>query len=318
MYLVIIMYMLFASTFTLGKVVLAYLDPIFFIGIRMLIAGFILLSYLYFFKREHLVLKKKHWKLFAQIALFHIYFAYVLESVALKYLTSFKVAFLWDLSPFIAAILAYFFLSEKMNAQKIIGLLIGFIGIFIMLTNGESPGEVGTYTLLRISFPEFFTILAVISAAYGWIVFKKLTKGEGYSPLFINGFGMVLGGFLALITSFFIEGYPTVKISSSSFTSDILAVSGYTLLLIIVANIIAYNLYGHLLKKYSVTFLAFSGFICPLFAALLGNVFLGEMPSTNFFLSVTIVTLGLYIFYRQELKFRKSPAPREIDKRDKS
>jgi len=302
MYLVILMYMLFASAFTIGKAVLSYLNPIFFIGLRMTLAGSILLAYLYFFKRKKLYIKKEYIGLFAQITIFHIFIAYVFEFWALKYLSSFKTAFIYNLSPFISAIFAYIFLSEKMNLRKWVGLLIGCFGFFLILGNGESPGEAGKQAFLFLSWPEVSLLIAVISAVYGWVVFKKLITRGNYSPLMINGFGMLTGGILAFVTSFLFEGYPTVRISSMSPFCDIFACLGYTLLLILIANVISYNLYGYLLKKYSVTFLSFSGFICPLFAALFGNVFLGEAPSLRFFIAVVIVAIGLFIFYRQELR----------------
>jgi len=302
MYLVVLMYMLFASTFTIGKAALSYLSPVFFIGIRMVLGGSMLLGYLYFFRREKFFLKKEHFSLFLQITIFHIYLAYVLEFYALNYLTSFKTAFIYNLSPFIAAIFAYLFLHEKMNLKKVIGLLIGFFGFFLILANGESPGEVGKQAFWFFSWPEIALLIAVFSAAYGWIVFKKLSKAGNYSPFMINGTGMLAGGFLALITSFFIEKtfYAAARPIQSWTTSDLFACFGYTLLLIIIANVIAYNLYGHLLKKYSITFLSFSGFLCPLAAALFGNIFLGELPTARFFLALAIVTLGLYIFYKEE------------------
>jgi len=302
MYLVILMYMLFASAFTFGKAVLSYLDPIFFIGLRMTLAGSILLTYLYFFKKKKFYVKKEHVWLFIQITIFHIFIAYIFEFWALKYLSSFKTAFIYNLSPFISALFAYFFLSETMNIRKWIGLLIGFFGFFLVLGNGESPGEIGKKAFLFLSWPEISLLVAVISSVYGWVVFKKLITRGDYSPLMINGFGMITGGILAFVTSFLLEGYPTIKIAHSSLIFTIFVCLGYTLLLILVANVISYNLYGYLLKKYSMTFLSFAGFICPLSAALFGNIFLGELPSMRFFVAVAIVAFGLFIFYRQELQ----------------
>lgn len=308
MYLVIFMEMLFASTFTIGKAVLQYLNPIFFIGLRMTIAGAILLAWLYFFKREKFFIKKEHWFLFLQIIIFHIYVAYVFEFWALKYLSSFKTAFLYNLSPFIAAIFSYLFLSEKICLKKWLGLLIGFSGILLVMINGQSSQEASKSAFLFLSWPEISLLTAVASAVYGWVVFKKLGQVGGYSSLMINGFGMLCAGILAFITSFFIEGSSCcvgdIKNLFSLPTTDLFAALGHTLLLIVISNIIGYNLYGYLLKKYSVTFLSFSCTITPFFAALFGNIFLGEVPNLMFFLSSGLVVIGLYIFYMQELKLK--------------
>ncbi|EKD23291.1 MAG: hypothetical protein ACD_82C00155G0003 [uncultured bacterium] len=306
MYLVILMEMLFAGTFTIGKIVLQYLNPIFFIGLRMSIAGTILLSWLYFFKREKFFIKKEHMLLFLQITIFHIFVAYVFEFWALKYLSSFKTAFLYNLSPFIAAIFSYLFLSEKMTAKKWLGLAIGFSGIIWVMVNGQSPQEASLNAFFFLSWPEISLLTAIASSVYGWVVFKKLNQTGGYSSLMINGFGMLSAGILAFIASFFIEGSSCCN-SQNFFAmpvSDIFVALGYTLLLIVIANIIGYNLYGYLLRKYSVTFLSFSCTLTPFFAAFFGSIFLGEVPSVTFFLSSVLVVIGLYIFYMQELKIK--------------
>jgi drug/metabolite transporter (DMT)-like permease len=73
------------------------------------------------------------------------------------------------------------------------------------------------------------------------------------------------------------------------------------LLLIAISNLICYNLYGYLLKKYSVTFVSFAGFITPLFTALFGWWYLGEVVTWPFYVSAIIVFAGLCIFNQEEL-----------------
>ena len=85
MILIFILYMLFASTFTLGKLVLAYANPIFFIGTRMIIAGSLLLGYQYFFNRNKWKFEPKLWPLYLQIITFHVFIAYIFEFWALQY-----------------------------------------------------------------------------------------------------------------------------------------------------------------------------------------------------------------------------------------
>jgi len=143
---------------------------------------------------------------------------------------------------------------------------------------------------------------------------KKLTNVRGYSPVFINGIGMLGGGLLALVTSFLWEKTPRIYGAESlGYLDKILPITvspevagyimffWYTLLLIIIGNIIAYNLYGYLLTYYSATFLSFAGFTTPLFAALLGWLLLNEHITWHFFSTIIIVSFGLYLFYKEDL-----------------
>lgn len=298
MVLVAFLYMIIASTFTIGKLALQYLQPIFFVGIRMVFSGLLLLGYLYFFRRFQLIFRREDRWSFLSIILFHIFFSFVAEFWALQYLNSSKVCLFYSLSPFIAAVFSYFLFSEKMTFKKFIGLAIGFCAFLPVFISNADAGQSAVWFL---SWPELAMLLSVVSATYGWTVVRKLGR-SGYSMFMINGIGMLGGGLLSLVASFIFEGWPTIRSVSGSLPTDLLASAGYTLLLIVLANVVFYNLYGHLLHRYTVTFISFAGFTTPLFAALYGWVLLGESVGVSFFITVLLVSIGLYIFYQEELR----------------
>jgi len=300
MFLVVFLYMIIASTFTIGKLALAYLQPMFLIGLRMTVAGALLLGYLYFFKRSALKFDKKHALDFGAIILFHIFFAFVAEFWAMQYLNSSKVCLFYNLSPFISAIFSYFWFSEKMTLKKMLGLLIGFFGFLPVLIAGSSSEALAS-RFFFFSWPELAMFFSVLCASYGWIIVRKLGR-QGYSILLVNGIGMLGGGILSLGTSFIFEGFPALKTSSGFLVTDVLIVAVYVFLLVLLANVLFYNLYGYLLQKYTVTFLSFAGFLTPLLAAVYGWFLLGESVGSSFFVTIFLVLVGLYIFYQEELR----------------
>lgn len=298
MVLILAMYALLASTFTLGKAVLAYINPILFIGIRMTLGGLLLLGYVRYYKSMPIRIHKQHVSLFAGIVLFHIYCAYIFEFVALQHMSSSKACLLYNLSPFLTAACAYFFFAERMSHKKWFGLLLGCLGFLpTLLTPTVAEGP----EWLLFSQAELLLLLSVFSSVIGWMVMKRLTVKEHYSPVLVNGIGMFAGGLCALATSLFVEGIPVVPAGPQA-AHSIMMVALYTGLLILIANVIFYNLYGHLLKIYSTTFLSFAGFTCPIFAAAYGYLFLGEMVPAGFFVSLFMVFIGLFIFYQEELR----------------
>jgi drug/metabolite transporter (DMT)-like permease len=318
MFLVLLAYLLLSSTFVIGKAALAYSQPIFLIGFRMTLGGLLLLGFIYFFHKSQWKFKKEDFWLFAQIAFFHIYLSFILEFWSYQYVTSSKAAFMFNLSPFITALFAYIAFGDKMSTKQWIGLMIGFFGSLPVLIAQTPAAELSAGHFLFLSVPEICLLISATAGVYGWIIMKKLVVDKRYSPIFVNGIGMFFGGIAAFITSFIAEKKPLLKcgidstnpcvLDQSIWTpwfccswSNFLVFLGYVSLLILVANIIFYNFYGFLLKKYTPTFLSLVGLLCPVFTALLGWIFLGETVSWEFFASLAVVMLGAYIFYLDEL-----------------
>lgn len=308
MIFVIILYLLFASTFTLGKAALLYVPPFLFIGVRMVLAGTLLLGYYRFIAQQKITVQKKDYSLFARIILFHIFCAYTLEYWALEHVTSAKACLLYNLSPFVTALFSYFLYAERLTYRQVCGLIVGFLG-FIPILIAQSPAEQLSWHIGLFSCYEMALIASVIASAYGWMVMKSLINKK-YSFILVNGIGMTGGGVLALVLSLLREGTPTMHevpvvlpqlVATCGVLGERLIMCGaYSVALIIIANIICYNLYGYLLSRYSATFLSFSGFMTPLFAALLGWLFLNEQVTWHFFATIGLVVFGLYLFHERK------------------
>jgi drug/metabolite transporter (DMT)-like permease len=293
MILLLLLYALCASSFTISKAVLSYSAPIFFVGVRMTIAGLLLLGYVWYESRSIRIAKKDR-GLFAAIIFFHIYITYIADVWSLQYVSSFKSAFFFNLSPFITALLSYFFLQERMTHKQWLGLFLGFIGFLPMMFK-EVPAEEAVGTMFFISIPEIFLLVSVVASCIGWITMKRLLH-KGYTPVHINGVGMLYGGIAALATSLASEHWFV-----ASPVSNWPMFAGLTGLIIVACNVLFYNFYGILLHRYSATFMSFAGFTCPLFTALFGILFLHEHVTWHFVVAMLIVSFGLYIFYQEEL-----------------
>ena len=298
MFLVILLYALFASVFTTAKTALEYSQPLFLVGSRMFAAGLILLVYQYLFKRDQFAIKRQDWPRFVLLGLFAIYLTNIFEFWGLQYLTSFKTCFIYSLSPFISALLSYFALNERLSLQKWGGLLLGFTGFIpILLTQTTHEEQTGLFWIF--SWAELSVVGAAICSVYGWILLKQVVVDKGYTPLMANGVSMLIGGALGLSHSALVENWDPLPVT------ELLPFATSALVLILISNLICYNLYGHLLKRYSATFMSLAGFTTPLFTALFGWLFLGEVVTWSFYLSFVIVFSGMLLFYQEELRTRK-------------
>jgi len=296
MWLIVLLYAMFSSSFVIGKALLHYTSPVFLVGIRMALGGSILLTYQYFYAHKHFKFKAKHIKYYIQLIIFGFYLTHILRFWALDNMPSFKACFLYNIAPFFSAFYSYLFFKEKMTGKQWIGLAIGFLGMVPMLiTSSPSEAQLGEFAF--ISWSELAILVSVATHSYSWIIMRKLVRDKSYSPMMVNGIGMTAGGTLALTTSFLMGSFWPVSHAYPFF--------GLLALTIIISNIICYNLYGYLLKSYTTTFLSFAGFISPFFGALYGWMFLKENIGWPFYASSIMVFIGLYLFYQDELNPQK-------------
>lgn len=295
--IVVAMYAVWSTVFSFGKSVLAYCPPVFLTASRMLLGGIFLLTWLALTKRSSFKLQRKQLISIFFLAVFSIYLTNILEFWGLQYLSSAKTCFIYSLSPFFAALFSYLHFKEKMNVRKWIGMGVGFLGFIPVIMT-----QTGSEDLLRVG--SFFTLptLAIAGAAlfsvYGWVLLRLTVKDQELSPVMANGSSMLLGGLLALVHSFFIESWNPIPVDSAHISPFLQNLFFMTILY----NVICYNLYGAMLKRFTATFLSFVGLLSPVFASISGWLFLNEPISPVILLSTGVVSIGLGIVYYAELK----------------
>jgi len=301
------MYAIWSSVFSLGKMALELSPPLFLTGSRMLIAGVLLLGYLAWRNRSAFKITAKQFLSFAILAIFSIYLTNAFEFWGLKHMTAAKTCFFYSLSPFFSALFSYLHFKEKMNGRKWLGMGIGFIGFIPVLASQKGSEELLS-SLAFISWPELAIIGASICSVYGWILLRLLVKDQSIPLLMANGSSMIIGGIFALIHSSLVETWNPLPVA----TENLPAFSQGLLILIFISNILCYNLYGLMLKRFTATFLSFMGLLFPIFASLNSWFFLGEPLSPTIFLSTGIVSIGLWLVYSAELRqgyMRKAEQP---------
>ncbi len=307
---VVLMYAVWSSIFSLGKMTLAYAPPVFLTAFRMTLAGVILCLFYAFLKRSSFKFEKKHWISLALLGFLSIYLTNILEFWGLQYLSAAKTCFIYSLSPFFAALFSYLHFKEKMNTRKWIGLSIGFVGVVPVLLNQTGSEELFQVTSF-LSLPTLAIMGAALCSIYGWILLRVVVKDSFVPPALANGLSMLIGGILAFIHSFFVDSWTPVPIAEGHVSSFMQG----TLLMTLISNILCYNLYGMFLKRFTATFLSFVGLLSPIFASITSWIILGESPSWVIFASTGIVSIGLFIVYQAELKLGyilKKQKPEEI------
>lgn len=283
--------------FSLGKMALVHSPPLFLTASRMLLAGVLLLGFMALKNRLAFKITPKQLLSFSILALFSIYLTNAFEFWSLQHLTAAKTCFIYSLSPFFAALFSYLHFGEKMNGRKWLGMGIGIGGIIPVLAIQKGSDELLS-GLLYLSWPELAMMAASICTVYGWVLLRLIVKDTKVSPLMANGASMFIGGLFALLHSYLVEPWNPLPVAASAigpFTQGLLIMT-------LISNIICYNIYGLMLRRFTATFLSFMGVLSPIFASISSWFFLGEPLSPVIFISTGIVSLGLWLIYSAELR----------------
>lgn len=296
MLLPIVINALMAATYPLAKAANSITQPIFLTGVRMVLAGIIILLY-QALRNKPKVLRINYyeWPYLLQLCLFNIFITNILQFWALEYMPAAKAFFIYSLTPFFSSIISYFVFGERMTWLKALGLVIGFGGFIPLFMSTSVSSEMASGGLGFMTWPELALLAASIASVWGWTVMKKIQEHHVANMVTANGFSMLFGGLL-----FFPSSALMGENWSALVTGSWWLFFAYLLGLVVANNFIAYNGFVFLLRRYSTTLLFFIGFSGPLFTALYSWLFLGEPITWPLYVAAAGVIIGLSLYYRED------------------
>jgi drug/metabolite transporter (DMT)-like permease len=178
---------------------------------------------------------------------------------------------------FVILIAAVVLQDERITANKLAGLVVGFIGVAILV--GFDPAELAGGTLLA----EVALIGAAISYAAGGVYAKRTMHGlrPMIPALFQVVFAFVIAGALALVFERPLETRPSFD--------AILAVVWLGLL----GSGLAYLVFFHLLERWGATRTSMVAYLIPVYGIVLGAAVLQEPVDARLLIGTALVIGGI-------------------------
>lgn len=169
--------------------------------------------------------------------------------------------------------------DEKMTANKLTGVLIGFVGVAVMI-GPAVLGGLGSNVLAQF---------AVLGAAFSYSlagVFARRFKRMGVAPL-LTATGQVSASSMMLVPLALIVDRPwTLAWPGLDVWAALVGIA-------LISTALAYVLFFRILETAGVTNLMLVTFLIPVSAILLGAVFLGERLEPKHFLGMALIAAGL-------------------------
>lgn len=258
-----------------------YSTQILFAGVRFTLAGILIIAFGSIASKKFLFPKKSSLAKIPVLSLFQTVLQYIFFYIGLAHTTGTKSSIINSVSVFFAVIIsAVIFKQDKLTVKKIIGCIIGFIGVVII-----NFSSVGSFDFSFNFLGEGFIIISSLSYAFSSVFLKKFSEGE--SPVTLSGYQFALGGIIMVVFGLAMGG----KITQADFKGIIL------LIYLAFVSAAAYTLWGILLKYNDVSRVAVFGFMTPVFGCLLSALFLKEeimQTAFQIILSLLLVCLGIY------------------------
>ena len=186
--------------------------------------------------------------------------------------------------PLLVLPLSHFILkSNEMAPQKVIGFIIGFIGIIVLI----GPTQLITSTGANL---EPVARIACISAAlcYGLGAINTRLCPPVSIMVYSTG-GLVVGTLFLLPIALLIEGVPQWPETTALIATIYLGLFPTALATILLVGII---------NSAGPTFMSMVNYQVPLWAIAFGIIFLGEKVPTSFIAALGLIMLGLAISQR--------------------
>ena len=162
---------IWGSSYVVLKIGLEEIPPITFGLLRGIIASVFLYIIILFRKETKLLLKvlKKDLSSAFSLGLVGIFLFNIIQNYGIPKTTSSLASVLININPLFILILAVLFLKEKFSINKLIGLVVGFLGMGFIVLSGE---DIKALTQSQ----SFVGNGLMIATAFIWAVYSVLNK----------------------------------------------------------------------------------------------------------------------------------------------
>ena len=264
---------IWGASFIFMKIGGSDFGPVLFMAMRTFVASLFLLPLLYL-KNQQSALIEHSQKIFI-VGLLNTAIPFVLFGWATLSLSAGNTAVLNGTTPMFGAIIAYFWLKDKLSLSAIIGICIGFIGVYFLMFD----------KLTANSSNVILPTLAVMLAAFCYGLSASYTKKylQDISPLALASGSQISATLILLpISMFFL---PSTLPSNSS----IMAV----IALGVVCTGIAYIMFFRLITAIGPARTISVTYLIPVFGIIWGVIFLDESVTSWTFIGGGLILTGV-------------------------
>lgn len=259
---------------------------ILFAGCRFALAGIITIVIGSVLSKKVLLPKRASWKKIAILSCFQTSIHYTCFYIGLAHTTGVKSSILNGINIFMAILISsLLFRQERLTLVKIIGCVLGFMGI-VFVNLGNSGFDFNFHLK-----GEGMIILSTI--CYGMSSALIRVYGKHEDSVMLSGYQFTFGGIVMILVGWLLGG-----------RLDAWNVNGVMILIYLgFLSAVAYTLWAVLLRHNDVSKVAIYGFANPVFGAMLSALILKETEQSIGFkqiIALVLISIGIYIVQKNQ------------------
>ena len=255
-------------------------EQILFAGYRFFLAGImIFIFYTLLGKKQEMKYKTGSFTTIMKLALLLTFLQYILFYIGLSGASGSQGSIISGTASFFQIIFAHYMLkNDQITVQKVIGLMIGFLGVMVTyIPKGAFVFSVG--------YGEWFVLASTIVLAFGNIIMKQsLVKWQHVH--YLTGYGMIIGSSMLLLLGMLLTDF-------TFFTFSIKELMMLLYLAFLSAS--GFLLWNNIMKYNAVGKVSLFNFLIPVFGVILSGMFLDEVVGIAAIAGLMLVTFGIII-----------------------
>ncbi len=244
---------------------------------RIFLASLFLLFFV-FLKRLSFPKDLKTWSILILIGILNNAIPFYLISWGQQYISASTASVMLAVGPFIALILSHYITNdEKFTFLKLFGVILGFVGVFILLGDDFLTGEK----------KSLYGKIAMLTAVFGYIISGFLIRKISHIHILVCSGSMFMTASVMMFPFVLFVPFESFTILSYPF----LAIIYLAVIPTATASLIRINL----VQKVGVQFMSQVAYLIPIFAIFWSWVFFDEVPKQIVIAALSFILVGLFM-----------------------
>ena len=268
---------IWGSAFVAIEIALNGFHPFFVAFGRIALAG-VFLSTIIFIRKLSFPKDKNTWIILFLIGFLNNAMPFYLISWGQQFISASTASVMLAVGPLIALVLSHFIThDEKFTIFKLLGVVFGFIGVFILLGEDFFGGDENS----------FYGKLAMLGAIIGYISSGFLIRKISHVNTVVCSSSMFITATIMMFPALFF-----VPLENSFLNTTAIVAVVY---LAIMPTALASLLRIKLVQKVGVQFMSQVAYLIPMFAIFWSWLLLNEIPNTTAWLSLIFILGGVFM-----------------------